>query len=85
MTVNATAKIARNYLNYRMKKLFKNNGIIMANLYLELDQQEASTIDIQNSKVEVFGEFSKPNIWQVRVTCTYDPYFKCHKSEVVQI
>jgi len=35
-----------------------------------------------SSKVEVFGEFSSPNSWEVRVPCTFDPKYECYKADV---
>jgi len=35
-----------------------------------------------SSKVEVFGEFSSPNPWEVRVPCTFDPAYECYKADV---
>ena len=35
------------------------------------------------SKVEVFGEFSPEQPWQVRIPCKYDPILKCFKAELV--
>ena len=68
-----------------MRKLFKNEGLLMANLYLEIDQSLATNLDILNSKVTVFGEFTKPKIWQEKIECHYDAFFKCFKSEMVTI
>jgi len=46
ITKNAAVKIALNYKSYLMKKLYKDNGIFMTNLYLELDKQQATNLDI---------------------------------------
>lgn len=68
-----------------MKKLFKEQGIILANLYLEVDDSHFKNMDMYNLRVTVFGEFSRPNIWQHQVPCTFDSFFKCYKSDVVPI
>lgn len=30
----------------------------------------------------MFGEFTQPVPWKVRVPCQYDPFFKCFKATV---
>ena len=42
-------------------------------------------MDVKNMKVCVFGEFSRPNMWQAHEPCTFDSFFKCHKSDVLPI
>jgi hypothetical protein len=51
----------------------------LATVYLEIDGRYLS----ENSIVEVFGEYSYPLAWKVKVACTFDPYFKCFKADIL--
>jgi hypothetical protein len=51
----------------------------MATVYLELEGRYIS----ENSTVEVFGEFSYPATWKIKVPCTFDPMFKCFKADIL--
>jgi hypothetical protein len=51
----------------------------MATVYLELEGRCFS----ENSIVEVFGDYSYPAAWRVKVPCTFDPNFKCFKADIL--
>jgi hypothetical protein len=55
----------------------------MATLYLEIDTRYHHEAVSALSSVEIFGEFSYPNSWKVKVPCTYDTYFKCFKVDIL--
>jgi len=68
-----------------LRSKIRAQGITQATLYLEFEDDHQHEINPSNTSVELFGEFSQPNPWQVRVPCTYDPHFKCFKAESIQI
>lgn len=80
--MEAQIKIARIFRSLRYKRL-KYSNKFMATLYLEPDSRYYPEFLSENSTVEVFGEFSYPACWQVRVPCTFDPYFKCFKTDIL--
>lgn len=58
-------------------KMLKRKAIFSATLYLETNYNLPTF-----AKVEVFGEFSTPNCWSVRIPCEYDPKLLCFKVDV---
>lgn len=47
----AVTKIAKSFRGRRMKRLFKEKGMLFANLYLEIDKGQINEIDMHNSEV----------------------------------
>lgn len=72
------SKILRALLKGYRKSLMRKK-IFIERLYLETKEK----ID-PKAKVEVFGNFTKKP-WNQRITCHYDPFFKCFKSDLVKI
>ena len=70
-------------------KFFRRIGLFEATIYLEHKYLDMTAMGSQQinltpeSKVEVFGEFSPEQPWQVRIPCKYDPILKCFKAEIV--
>jgi hypothetical protein len=49
-----------------------------------LDAKDPSSEFIaKDSTVEVFGEFSQPRPWMMKVPCSYDHMFKCFKADIL--
>ena len=63
-----------------MRDLY-NNGIYQSTVYLEVDETIKRHLNMA-TKVEVFGEFSSPNPWKVRVACHFDLRYQCYKADV---
>ena len=62
-------------------------GYFHATLYLEVGRLWNETgSDIKkldkDLQIEVFGEFTFPYPWQIKVPCTYDNFFGCFKANV---
>ena len=60
-------------------------GLFEATVYLEspfLSDPECSFLT-PKSVVDVVGEFSPGEPWQVMVPCQYDDFLKCFKADIV--
>lgn len=83
MVKKAATKIAGRFVGHRMRKLYKEQGILFTNLYLEGNQSQYKPS--YQTKVSVIGEFSRPQMWQVDIACSFDSFFKCYKSDVIPV
>jgi maleate cis-trans isomerase len=84
----AQIKIARFYkrkLNRERCQFFRHNGMFEATIYFEhtsLDDSNNGKIK-PSSNVQVYGEFTPEQPWQVLIPCTYDNKSRCFKAILV--
>jgi hypothetical protein len=82
--------ISKSYRSKRNRLLARNLrtlGYFQATVYLEVARhfnEGGADLKILDPtlQVHVFGEFTHPHPWKVKVACSYDETFKCFKATI---
>ena len=56
-------------------------GLFDATVYLEPMEGDHEKIR-KHQQVEVFGEFTQPDPWNVKKRCVWDEGYKCFKADI---